>query len=55
MSRGVRGRDAAGTVDAVGSNVTRFNPGDEVMGIVEGSFAELASAGRTSSCRSRNV
>ena len=42
MSRGVRGRDAAGTVDAVGSNVTRFNPGDEVMGIVEGSFAELA-------------
>jgi len=42
MSRGVRGRDAAGTVEAVGSDVTGFNPGDEVMGIVEGSFAEFA-------------
>jgi len=42
MSRGVQGRDAAGTVEAVGSDVTGFNPGDEVMGIVEGSFAEFA-------------
>ena len=42
LSRGVRGRDAAGTVEAVGSNVTEFNPGDQLMGIVEGSFAELA-------------
>ena len=39
----VRGWDVAGTVDAVGTNVTRFAPGDEVMGTAEqGSFAELA-------------
>jgi len=37
-----RGRDVAGVVDAVGANVTQVAPGDEVMGIAEGSFAELA-------------
>jgi NADPH:quinone reductase-like Zn-dependent oxidoreductase len=42
MRAGVRGRDVAGTVEAVGADVTRFRPGDDVMGIVEGSFAELA-------------
>ena len=40
----VLGRDVAGTVEAVGANVTDFRPGDEVMGIAEGSFAELAIA-----------
>jgi NADPH:quinone reductase-like Zn-dependent oxidoreductase len=40
----VLGRDLAGTVEAVGGNVTGFAPGDEVMGIAEGSFAELAAA-----------
>ena len=41
---GVRGRDVAGTVEAVGADVTRFAPGDEVMGTAEqGSFAELAA------------
>jgi NADPH:quinone reductase-like Zn-dependent oxidoreductase len=40
----VRGWDVAGTVEAVGANVTRFSPGDEVMGTAQqGSFAELAS------------
>ncbi|MGZ8632023.1 MAG: NAD(P)-dependent alcohol dehydrogenase [Actinomycetota bacterium] len=40
---GVRGWDVAGTVEAVGANVTGFKPGDEVMGTAEqGSFAELA-------------
>src|ERR687898_209141 len=38
----VLGRDLAGTVEAVGRKVTGFTPGDEVMGIAEGSFAELA-------------
>ena len=39
----VRGWDVAGTVEAVGANVTGFRPGDEVMGTAEqGSFAELA-------------
>jgi NADPH:quinone reductase-like Zn-dependent oxidoreductase len=39
----VRGWDVAGTVEAVGANVTDFQPGDEVMGTAEdGSFAELA-------------
>ncbi len=39
----VRGWDVAGTVEVIGANVTRFAPGDEVMGTAEqGSFAELA-------------
>jgi NADPH:quinone reductase-like Zn-dependent oxidoreductase len=41
---GVRGWDVAGTIEAVGAAVTRFESGDEVMGVAEaGSFAELAS------------
>jgi NADPH:quinone reductase-like Zn-dependent oxidoreductase len=38
----VRGGDVAGTVAAVGAAVTGFQPGDEVMGVAEGSFAKLA-------------
>jgi NADPH:quinone reductase-like Zn-dependent oxidoreductase len=41
---GVRGWDVAATVEAVGANVTGFQPGDEVMGTAEGSFAELVVA-----------
>ena len=40
----VRGREVAGVVEAVGSGVTRFVPGDEVFGTCEGSFAEYACA-----------
>lgn len=40
--RAPRGRDVAGVIEVVGANVTDLRPGDEVMGVVEGSFAEHA-------------
>jgi NADPH:quinone reductase-like Zn-dependent oxidoreductase len=39
----VPGLDVAGTVVNVGSEVTRFKPGDEVFGVSRGSFAEYAA------------
>ena len=38
------GGDVAGTVEAVGSGVSRFQPGDEVFGIQRGAFAEYVCA-----------
>ena len=40
----VPGLDVSGTVEAVGKEVTRFAPGDEVFGTAKGSFAEYAAA-----------
>jgi NADPH:quinone reductase-like Zn-dependent oxidoreductase len=40
----VPGADVAGVVEAVGNDVTRFQPGDEVFGIGKGSYAEYARA-----------
>ncbi|TCC19515.1 NAD(P)-dependent alcohol dehydrogenase [Kribbella speibonae] len=36
----VIGMDVAGVVEAIGKDVTRFRPGDEVFGVGKGTFAE---------------
>jgi NADPH:quinone reductase-like Zn-dependent oxidoreductase len=53
----IPGSDFAGTVEAVGSNVTEFKPGDEVFGVRAGALAEyvcVRQAGAIAS-KPRNV
>jgi NADPH:quinone reductase-like Zn-dependent oxidoreductase len=43
----IPGTDVAGTVEAVGKDVTTLRPGDDVFGWVAGAFAEFAAAPET--------
>jgi NADPH:quinone reductase-like Zn-dependent oxidoreductase len=42
--RATVGADVAGIVESVGADVTLFAPGDEVLGVGHGTFAEIARA-----------
>ena len=48
---GVRGTDVAGTVEAVGSAVTRFRVGDDVFGVSDGSYADYAAVSESKLAR----
>ena len=48
----MRGGDVAGTVEAVGENVTEFQPGDEVFGAARGTFASTRREPHRASRRS---
>lgn len=41
------GGDFSGTVESVGSRVTRFRPGDDAFGVARGSFAEYVTISET--------
>jgi NADPH:quinone reductase-like Zn-dependent oxidoreductase len=47
----VRGTDVAGTIEAVGSAVTRFEVGDDVFGASDGSYADFTAASESKVAR----
>jgi NADPH:quinone reductase-like Zn-dependent oxidoreductase len=49
------GGDFAGTVEAVGKDVTDCKPGDDVFGIANGSFAEYACVKKAAALKPANV
>jgi NADPH:quinone reductase-like Zn-dependent oxidoreductase len=49
------GGDFAGTVEAVGQDVTDFEPGDNVFGIARGSFADCASVRKAAALKPATV
>ena len=49
------GGDFAGTVEAVGEDVTDFKPGDDVFGVANGSFAEYACVKKAAAFKPANV
>ena len=40
----ILGRDVAGTVEAVGADVSRYHKGDRVLGLVQHGYAEMVTA-----------
>lgn len=49
------GVDFAGTVESIGSNVTKFKPGDEVFGGGSGAFADYLVAGENRALASKPI
>jgi len=51
----VPGMEVAGRVEAVGNNVTKFRPGNEVFGWCNGAFAEYVSVSEGALAKPSNI